>query len=152
MKPYFTRLFDYDLHTNLALIDSIIASNITGKAVELMAHLLVAQQIWLKRCLLDPTAGDAQWPDWPAAGLKAIAKQNHADWLSFLNKLSADDFNGTITYQNSKGHIFNNTLSDILAHLINHGTHHRAQAGQYLKQVGVQLPNTDYIFYMRQLQ
>ena len=152
MKAYFTRLFHYDLHANMLLIDAIITSNTEGKAVELMAHLLVAQQIWLKRCLLDPSAGDAQWPGWPAEGLKTIAEQNHADWTGFLENLSADNFDGIITYQNSKGQVFNNTLSDILAHLINHGTHHRAQAGQYLKQAGVQLPNTDYIFYLRQLQ
>ena len=152
MKAYFTRLFHYDLHANMLLIDTIITSNTQGKAVELMAHLLVAQQIWLKRCRLDPSAGDAQWPDWPADSLKAIARQNHADWTGFLENLSADNFNGTITYPNSKGLVFNNTLSDILAHLINHGTHHRAQAGQYLKQAGVPLPNTDYIFYLRQLQ
>lgn len=152
MKTYFSRLLNYDLYTNLAIIDTISSSSQTGKPVELMAHLLAAQQIWLKRCLLDPVPRAALWPDWPADSLKAIAEQNHTDWISFLDQLSPDDFNATITYKNLQEHVFNNTLSDILAHLVNHGTHHRAQAGIYLKQAGVQLPTTDYIFYVRQLQ
>jgi uncharacterized damage-inducible protein DinB len=151
MKAYFTRLFNYDLYANMLLIDKLMASNTEGKAAELMAHLLVSQQIWLGRCQLDPIARDAQWPNWSVSSLKAIAEQNHADWIGFLEGISASDFSGIITYQNSKGQVFNNTLSDILAHLINHGTHHRAQAGQYLKQAGIQLPVTDYIFYIRQL-
>ncbi|MDB5154777.1 MAG: hypothetical protein JWR54_3528, partial [Mucilaginibacter sp.] len=54
-----------------------------------------------------------------------------------------------ISYKNLKGDDFENKLSDVLAHLINHGTHHRAQVGQHLKLAGVELPNTDYIFYIR---
>lgn len=152
MKPYFIRLFDYDLHTNLQFIDKIMVSGINGEPVKLMAHLLAAQQIWLGRCLLDPTPQEAQWPDWPAENLKTIARQNHSEWLSLLADKSAGDFDGLITYKNSKGQAFTNTLTDILAHLINHGTHHRAQVGIYLKQAGLQLTPTDYIFYIRQLQ
>lgn len=152
MKSYFLRLFDYDLTMNLVMIDAILAAGINGEPVKLMAHLLVSQQIWLKRSEFDPIARDAQWPDWPADGLKAIAEQNNTDWVNFLESQSPDDFDKIITYKNSKGMVFNNPLHEILAHLINHGTHHRGQTGIYLKQAGIQLPVTDYIFYLRQRQ
>jgi len=60
------------------------------------------------------------------------------------------DFEKNIYYKNLKGIAYKNKLADILAHVINHGTHHRAQAGQQLKFAGFEnLPITDYIFYVR---
>jgi uncharacterized damage-inducible protein DinB len=152
MKVYFLKLFDYDLTMNLALIDMIRSANIGEEPLRLMSHLLVSQQIWLSRCQFDPMARDAQWPDWPADSLKVIAEHNNADWVNFLESQSPDDFDQIITYKNSKGMAFSNPLQEVLAHLVNHGTHHRAQTGIYLKQAGIQLPPTDYIFYLRQRQ
>ena len=75
---------------------------------------------------------------------------NHKSWAEFLNGLHPEDFQRMIAYKNSKGDSYENLLEDILAHLINHGTHHRAQIGQQLKLAGLEnLPNTDYIFYIR---
>jgi len=115
-----------------------------------MAHLLAAQQIWLKRCKHLPAPGGALWPDWPATEFKAMIESNYAAWISFLEQADDADFGKLIVYQNSKGESFENSLTDILAHLINHGTHHRAQIGQQLKLSGLEkLPASDYIFYLR---
>lgn len=152
MKDYFINLFNYDLFANQTLADTIISANSPGKAVQLMAHLLAAQQIWLNRCKGEPAISGALWPDWPADTFKQLIDDNHKVWMGYLYTLSADDFEQIIYYKNSKGTEYQNKLSDVLAHLINHGTHHRAQAGQQLKFAGVeQLPNTDYIFYIREI-
>lgn len=153
MIAYFKQLFDYDRHSNLAILDTILSSGVTeGKPTELMAHLLAAQQTWLKRCKTLPAPGGPLWPDWKAEELKPIIEQNHQDWIDFLNSLPEGGLEQSITYKNTRGEGFTNTLKDIVAHLINHGTHHRAQIGQLLKLSGVEnLPVTDYIFYVRQL-
>jgi uncharacterized damage-inducible protein DinB len=71
--------------------------------------------------------------------------------FTYLDGLQPDDFEKIISYKNSRGDAFENRLSDILAHVINHGTHHRAQIGQQLKSGGLEnLPITDYIFYIRE--
>lgn len=150
MKDYFIKLFNYDRFANLQMLGCILAANQSQKAVQLMAHLLAAQQIWLKRCKRLPAPGVALWPDWPATEFKAMIESDHAAWISFLEQADDADFGKLIVYQNSKGDSFNNSLTDILAHLINHGTHHRAQIGQQLKLSGLEkLPASDYIFYQR---
>jgi uncharacterized damage-inducible protein DinB len=150
MKDYFIKLFNYDRFANLQMLDCILAANQSLKAVQLMAHLLAAQQIWLKRCKHLPAPGGALWPDWPATEFKAMIESNYAAWISFLEQADDADFGKLIVYQNSKGESFENSLTDILAHLINHGTHHRAQIGQQLKLSGLEkLPASDYIFYLR---
>ncbi|MDB4901761.1 MAG: hypothetical protein JWQ63_1042 [Mucilaginibacter sp.] len=152
MKTYFTSLVNYDRYANELILNAIINTNEPEKPVQLMAHMLAAQQIWYNRCNELPAIGGALWPDWKADSFGQLIIDNHAKWLAFLNKTDNADFGKQIKYQNSKGEPFSNKLTDILAHLINHGTHHRAQAGQLLKLAGVSLPITDYIFYLRQLK
>ena len=152
MKSYFIRLFNYDQFANKQITDLILKNRQAGKPVQLMAHLLAAQQIWLNRCKGLPAPGGALWPDWQAETFNAIIDSNHQAWITYLDELQPDDFNADVVYKNSRGDSFQTRLDDVLAHLINHGTHHRAQAGQQLKLNGLQqLPSTDYIFYVREL-
>jgi len=150
MKDYFIRLFNYDRHTNLLILETIIDAQGPEKPVKLMAHLLAAQQVWFNRCTASPSSVSALWPDWPADTLGHLVNQNHDNWISYLATLGLGDFDKLISYKTLKGEGFENKLCDILAHVINHGTHHRAQAGQHLLAAGAEkLPVTDYIFYLR---
>ncbi|SRR5260221_3041601 len=152
MKTYFTHLLNYDRYANELILNAIIEANEPEKPVQLMAHMFAAQQVWYNRCNQLPAIGGALWPDWKADCFELLIIDNHNKWITFLNKIDDADFERQIKYQNSKGEAFSNKLTDILAHLVNHGTHHRAQAGQLLKLEGVSLPITDYIFYLRQLK
>lgn len=152
MNKYFIKLFDYDRSTNLKLISLLTNEEQLKTARGLMSHLLAAQQIWLKRCKQEPTAASTIWPKWPLQNLQEMAVANHNNWVNFLQALTVSDFEKSIVYRNSKGISFANRLDDIVAHIINHGTHHRAQIGQQLKLTGLlTLPTTDYIFYARDI-
>lgn len=150
MKDYFIRLFGYDRYANTLICQSMEQASRPEKAVQLMAHLLVTQQSWLGRCRQQPLPGLVVWPDWQADRFATLIEENHTAWVSYLQGLQATDFDTMVPYRNTKGAAFSNTIADITAHVINHGTHHRAQIGQVLKQAGLaQLPATDYIFYLR---
>ena len=151
MKDYFIRLFNYDRYANLLMSETIIKAGNPEKPVQLMAHLLSAQQIWLKRCKNEPVIAAVLWPDWQADTFEQMINDNHRRWINLLDYSDPDDFDKIISYKSLKGDSFENKLVDVLGHVINHGTHHRAQAGQQLKFAGSEnLPNTDYIFYIRQ--
>ena len=149
MKEYFTRLFYYDTHTNLLMTEMIINAGNPEKPIQLMAHLLAAQQVWLARCKGEATINVVLWPDWKADTFTKTIEENSKGWTDFLDKCTPADFDRQMSYKNTKGESFENKLSDILAHVINHGTHHRAQIGQYSKSGGADLPFTDYIAYLR---
>jgi uncharacterized damage-inducible protein DinB len=152
MEAYFIQLFNYDRYANLRMLETIKKASDETEPVRLMSHLFAAQQIWLNRCKREPAISGALWPDWTVDAFEQIINDNHQKWISFLEGLNDEDFEKQVSYKNSRGESFENKLSDVLAHLINHGTHHRAQAGQYLKLAGIELPNTDYIFYIRELK
>ncbi len=66
MKAYFINLFNYDHYANGVILKTIIKAGELEKPVQLMAHLLAAQQIWYNRCMGLPVIGGALWPDWKA--------------------------------------------------------------------------------------
>jgi len=154
MKAYFTRLFQYDAYANQIILDTIIKAGEPEKAVQLMAHILAAQQIWLNRCKGLPQAAVELWigPGTQASEFGEKIKENHEAWIECLGGFTDSDFDKTLHYQNLRGDKWESKLVDILTHVINHGTHHRAQIGQQLKFAGAgSLANTDYIAYIRQI-
>jgi len=152
MNNYFKQLFNFDRYANEAILATMLDVASPEKAVQLMAHLLNAQQIWLKRCLALPPATSVLWPEGEVDDFAGIITTNCNDWLNYIFNVQPAGFEKGITYKNTRGDSFENKLSDIIMHLINHGTHHRAQIGQQLKLAGIDsLPNTDYIFYIRQI-
>jgi len=42
--------------------------------------------------------------------------------------------------------------SQLVLHVVNHATLHRGQVVGMLRQLGVKPPNTDFFFYLRELQ
>ena len=155
MKNYFITLFNYDRMANELILKSITEAGNPEKPVQLMAHLLAAQQVWLNRCQGLPPAAVELWPALGTAhtDLPVWVRDNHTAWINFLNGLSNGDLEKIIGYKNTKGENFNDALQNILAHVINHGTHHRAQIGQLLKFAGLEnLPGTDFIAYLRHVK
>jgi uncharacterized damage-inducible protein DinB len=152
MKSYFLRLFDYDSYANTVIANLITQTGNPGAAVKLMGHLLGAQQMWYNRCNYLPTTNILLWPEGDPGAFAQIIEERSGLWIDFLNKLEAADFEKPIGYKNTRGEAFTNKLVDILGHVINHGTHHRAQIGQHLKLAGTDLPVTDYIIYLRSIK
>lgn len=152
MRSYFLRLFDYD-HTATQLIYATLHEfhakpTVTERPMALMAHMLSASQLWLLRCKGATSSGVNIWPKPHWEEMSGQVEANNLGWKAFLEE--ERNFDRTLTYQNQSGITFSNSLSDILAHVINHGTHHRAQIGQLLRLGGVEkLPVTDYIAYVR---
>ena len=150
MKEHFINLLKYDRFANDLIAETISKANNPEKPVKLMAHLLAAQQVWLDRCAGLPQTLTTVWPDWEAKTLPDIIAANNSGWLNYVEGLQSTDFDSIISYKTLKGDSYENKLGDILTHLINHGTHHRAQAGQHLIAAGVEtLTMTYYIFFIR---
>lgn len=148
MKDYFLPLFNYDSYCNQLMLDLIIKAGNPEKPLKLMAHIYAAQQIWLNRCNGLANAYTVPlWPNWQAEEISPYVESTPEAWANFLTNA---DFAQCLTYKTSQGASFKSSVTEILTHVINHGTHHRAQIGQHLKLAGVDaLPPTDYIYWVR---
>jgi hypothetical protein len=63
MKDYFIRLINYDHYANQIILKLIRDANSPEKPVQLMGHLLAAQQRWLNRCLYTHVIDNVLWPE-----------------------------------------------------------------------------------------
>lgn len=149
MKENFLELFEYNHHFNQKLIELVLTHKmvISEKTQKLVNHLINAQQIWNARILNLEQFEVWQINDW--AELSKIDANNYETTLKIVNE---HDLDFVIEYTNSKDETFSNKIKDVLYHVINHSTYHRAQIATDLKQNGIEPINTDYIFYKRRLK
>lgn len=149
MNEEFSELFEYNYVFNEKLI-VLISENlqsVSEKTLKLLNHLINAQQIWNARIENEKEFEVWQINDWNI--ILNINNDNYLKTLSIINEISIDK---TIEYTNSKGIKFSNKIKDILFHVINHSTYHRAQIATELKICGIEPINSDYIFYKRKME
>jgi uncharacterized damage-inducible protein DinB len=148
MKPFFIELFEYNHHYNQKLGDVFNNNSVktSEKAIRLYNHILNAQQIWNNRIEPRQTVFGI-YEIHPIEDCKNIDKINYNHSLLILEKF---DLSHSINYSTFQKQPFNNKLRDILFHIINHSTYHRAQIATEFRQNGLDPLVTDYIFYKRQ--
>jgi len=115
------------------------------RCIELMHHIINAQNIWINRLkgkeiiLLDKELS-----------LHNLIKINDNHFEELSNLLNNGNLNDMIVYKNLKCEDCQNTLEDILLHICNHGTHHRAQISTLMRQNKIEPIPSDYILFARE--
>ena len=150
---HYLDLFSYDNWANRRVLDVIAASSpeSLARAIELMSHLLRSQAVWLARVDENDEISLPIWGQDTVEECRRRADVNARDWREYLSARAAGDFNSPVTYQNTKGETFTQELREILNHVVNHGTYHRAQIALLMRGAGIAPPATDYIVYARAL-
>jgi uncharacterized damage-inducible protein DinB len=70
---------------------------------------------------------------------------------AFLTGLTDEAVNAPLSYHDQFGTAHTQLLSQLMAHMVNHGTQFRAEAAVRLTQLGVSPGDLDLIIYIRQL-
>lgn len=147
MINFFNELFEYNRHCNQKLSDvlRINEEKLTDKTKNIFSHLISAHQIWNARVLANEKPFEV-WQIHPVSAYGVINQINFENSLKIVNDY---DFDLVTNYKNSSGLAFENTIRDILFHIINHSTYHRAQIATQLKAVEIEPLSTDWIMYKR---
>lgn len=112
-----------------------------------LAHMWGAEVIWLSRWRANPMgfpAGENLSISDLRNGFSQVAQERR----ELIAAESANDLQRVVSYRNLKGEPFENRLCDLVMHVANHATHHRAQVLQFMRVAGITIPGgLDYIFY-----
>ena len=114
----------------------------------LAVHAVCAEWVWSSR--LQGISPKAMWDPADFAELEHVYErwQKENERLqAYVVKLTEDDLNQTLHYQNTSGQAFSAAISDILRHVVNHATEHRSQLTPELFRLGVPTRPLDYIGY-----
>lgn len=146
---WFVRLMRYDAWANAEALGSLRAGPPPAKALRWMGHLVGTGELWLSRLRDEPPP----LPVWPqldleqcASGVTRLAER----WPRYLERLRDEDLAEPVGYRNTRGEYWSSTVADILTHVVNHGSYHRAQIAAAVREGGGEPAYTDYIHAVRQ--
>lgn len=114
--------------------------------MKLMQHTVNAESIWTSR-ITGQTPIVGVWEERPLPESLDLHRESSAMLEQILS--TTMDLDKEISYVNTAGDHFVNSVHDILIHVINHATYHRAQVAKELRSQGLEPINTDYISYVR---
>ena len=150
VADYLRKEFVYDAWANREVLAAIrTAGRETNRSLQLMAHILAAERLWLERLLQVPQSV-AVWPQDDLAHCEAEAEKLSREWHEYLELATAGDISQTIAYKNSKGESWSNAIIDVLTHVVMHSAYHRGQIASHMRSIGQTPAYTDFIHGVRQ--
>lgn len=147
---YLRTLFAYDDWANREALASLKAvPEPSPRAVQLMAHIVAAQELWWGRLHNEPPS-IAVWPELTLSECERRLAELSVRWRSYLHGLTTEQLRAEAAYTNSKGERWTSAVEDVLRHVLTHGAYHRGQIATHLRAAGHEAAYTDYIHAVRQ--
>ena len=138
----------YNNWANALLLEALISNSnsLPESCVSLFSHIVNAQSIWFSRINGNiPNVGVWQVND---LEICKVLLEESVQALSHIEVLETEEPK-IIKYKTSSGEYYETSVSDILLHVFNHGTYHRAQIVKEMKMHNIAPVNTDYIQFVR---
>jgi uncharacterized damage-inducible protein DinB len=143
------REFAWNAWANAAALRSLQAvAEPPPRAVEVMGHLVGSEWLWLRR-LGRPVRDLSVWPLLSLAECENNLPDLARTWQRFLDALAPSELDRAVSYTNTRGEPWTNTVADILTHVVLHASYHRGQIATLLGRAGHPAAYTDYIECVR---
>lgn len=161
MKEMLQQLAQYNFWANHRLFEIILALPEEKQKAELpssfksvyetVLHIWNAESIWWQRLKLQERIITPS--EYFKGSMQEMANellQQNRYWIEWIYPASDAALEHVFQYQNSKKEQFKQPVYQMLLHVFNHGTYHRGQLVNMLRQSGVEkIPQTDFIFWSR---
>lgn len=156
---YFQRLFDYNYWAHHKVWECVMLLNeeqysrandySIGSVQEQVVHTMGAEWLFLERVHgVSPKAIPGVEACPTREMLRAKWDTVEAGWRMFVDGLTDESMRQKLAYTSLNGQMRRETpLDEILAHIVNHGTDHRAQTLAAIHRVGGKTIEQDLIFY-----
>ena len=114
-----------------------------------LAHIVGAQTFWLQRW----SGGSNPKPVLEyqkVRGITAIRESfagSHADLRDFIGSLTDERLDLALAYRDSVNNPRHRVLWHMMTHVVNHGTHHRAETAMAMAAIGKPMRELDYSFF-----
>jgi uncharacterized damage-inducible protein DinB len=118
------------------------------RALATMAHIIGSEWLWLRR-LGRPTPEMDVWPALTLSECETELRRLVVAWTLHVEILTAEELSREISYRNTKGESWANTVADVLTHVALHSSYHRGQIASDLARRGATPAYTDYIEFIR---
>lgn len=161
MKEILSRFAAYNLWANQKIMETILTLPEEKQKAEVhssfsnlyrtVLHMWDAETAWWQRMKLQeriiiPSENFIGTMRDVVNGLN----QQNQQWLDWVSNSTDNALDHVFQYQNSKKEQFKQPIYQMVLHVFNHGTYHRGQLINMLRQLGIEkLPQTDFIVWSR---
>lgn len=148
MRDHYLQLLRYMEWANARILAAVQAAP-SPEDLRALNHIAGAQSIWLTR--VDPqfTTEFGIHDEHPLDRCGAELQRSALGWIRYVEAQEDASLSLRVAYANLRGDRWNDCQRDIVAHVVNHSTHHRGQIASRLRQAGHTPPVTDYIAWVR---
>jgi uncharacterized damage-inducible protein DinB len=148
MKKEILNLFEYNRWANQKLVNNIKDQDVNDlNVLKLFSHIVLSEQIWMLRMKGENYSGRNFWEALTLQQCESVMNENKDNYENFIKETDLADI---VTYRNSKGIKYTNTVNDILTHVSFHSAYHRGQTAKEIRRLGKEPVLTDYIAFIRQ--
>ena len=161
MKEILQQLAAYNIWANALLMEVLkrLPGELHQKEIpssfnslqKTVLHMWNAESIWWQRMKLQErvTGPMENFNGKMEDAIEGLTLQNK-QWNEWINKAQEHHLQHVFQYQNLKGEHFKQPIYHMLLHVFNHGTYHRGQIVNMLRQLGIEkIPQTDFIVWSR---
>jgi uncharacterized damage-inducible protein DinB len=158
-------LFDYTEWANELAIDAATKLcdehlrrdfNISHQSIfGTLLHMAGAEWIWWERWNGRSPLKDQAWSLWTEDVCTdvLVLRERWGDLIAqrarFISELDEERLSAELPFNLLSGHASSMRLVDQMQHVANHATMHRGQVVGMIRQLGVDPPSTDLLFYLR---
>ncbi|MCI1774151.1 MAG: DinB family protein [Paenibacillus lautus] len=157
MNEAYLQLYDYHVWANerlwnhlQSLPEGVFLQEVNlgfTSITEVFGHLAAAEEVWFARIKEESPPSLAARPFADLAAARQYLSQLQTEHHEYL--ASIGDMGKVVTYRNTAGEAFKNSISEILQQVVNHGTYHRGNITTMLRHMGHKGIITDYIAFLR---
>lgn len=114
-----------------------------------LAHALFAEWIWRNRWEGTSPTNRLKPEEFPNfESLRGRWLEEEKLLMAFVESLTDEKLNEVLQYKNTRGLPLQQILWKMMAHLVNHGTQHRAEAAAMLTDFGCSPGDVDMIYFL----
>ena len=161
MKELLKQYAAYNIWATQKILDVILALPEEKQMAEVpssfnslhktVLHMLDAENIWWQRMKMEEriTIPSENFKG-TLQELSGILLQQSRQWEEWVANASDLSLEHVFQYYNNKKEHFKMPVYQMIHHVFNHGTYHRGQLINMLRQLGIEkLPQTDFSFWTR---
>ena len=113
-----------------------------------LVHMMSSEWVWMQRWHGLSPKGHLDKAEYPTlAALKKRWSEIEAVMRAFIDKQTEESLQSALTYTNFRGETFKLPLWQMLAHIVNHETHHRGELASMYALMSVDHPEDEMIQY-----
>lgn len=152
----YRRWFEYEEDSNAKVLASLqaVADPLRGmpeyqKAVDLLAHLVAARNMWLYRLGFGSQPSELFPMGASIRELPQLLDQMQSAWRTYFESLTDAEVARRFEYASYDGPRFSNSVDEVLTQLYGHSLYHRGQIAMLLRSIGAEPAATDFIYWTR---